>query len=289
MLNVCMGDDSRHIIYDYAEVQTELEYPFALKSMGQFYCDDSYFTERDGLEECLLIYTISGSGKVCHGGVSRSLEAGSLVLMDCREYQDYRTSKGDHWLFFWMHFTGKSAFDYVRLINRGRLEVTQLKPERFDGYRRRLLELCAEQLQTAPLDICLLIAELLSAVVHLQQEKRLQSSALGQEAIGRAVDYAKEHFAEPISVEELASAAMLSTYYFIRLFKELMGISPHKFIIKLRINEARRLLLMSGDSVAMIGERCGFNDCKNFILQFKRMTGTTPLKFRKEALPFTVL
>lgn len=99
----------------------------------------------------------------------------------------------------------------------------------------------------------------------------------------KARSFIQEHFREDISVEELAASIDLSVSYFRRLFHEAYGYSPMQYIIHLRIENARDLLLSGEVNVTEAAELSGFDDIYYFSTLFKKKTGTTPTQLlRKE-------
>ena len=67
--------------------------------------------------------------------------------------------------------------------------------------------------------------------------------------------------------------------YFQKLFKEIHGISPKKYIIQLKINHACDLLRLERYTVTQIAELCNFSDIYFFSRQFKEYMGITPTQF----------
>lgn len=80
----------------------------------------------------------------------------------------------------------------------------------------------------------------------------------------------------PLSVVELARAADLSPAHFSRAFRETTGHAPHQYLIHLRLERARRLLGVTGVTLAEVAQRSGFADQAHFTRHFKRKFGTTP-------------
>ena len=102
------------------------------------------------------------------------------------------------------------------------------------------------------------------------------------------VDYIIEHYNERIDIETLASKTFLSPRQFERRFQSLFHMSPGKFILKVRVDAAVRLLIESESSVTQIALQCGFYDNSHFTRQFKHWMGISPIQFRKQfSLPVT--
>ena len=89
-------------------------------------------------------------------------------------------------------------------------------------------------------------------------------------------NYIDENFKEKIDVKDIARASCLSEFHFYRSFKEAFGISPHNYLIKKRLNEAKKLLLKNNSSVGEIAFKCGFVDIHSFSKTFKKHFGYSP-------------
>lgn len=98
--------------------------------------------------------------------------------------------------------------------------------------------------------------------------------------IARVVDYIQEHYAEPISVDELAQIALQSRYHFIRSFKSAVGMSPYQYVLHLRMEEAKRLLRETSFNVTEISYRLGFAAPSQFYRVFGKLIHYTPEQYR---------
>jgi len=95
----------------------------------------------------------------------------------------------------------------------------------------------------------------------------------------RAVEYMQAHYSAPLRVSTLAAMAEVSVAQLERLFRHVFQITPQQMLIKLRIEEATRLL-QGGASIAEIGQSCGFSDQSAFARQFKATVGMPPRDYR---------
>ena len=96
------------------------------------------------------------------------------------------------------------------------------------------------------------------------------------------IDYVDAHLDRDLSLKELATSVQMSPYYFSRLFKETIGITPHQYVIRCRVDRAKKLLKQGKLSIADIATQVGFVDQSHFHRYFKRLVGVTPKTFFKQ-------
>lgn len=95
-------------------------------------------------------------------------------------------------------------------------------------------------------------------------------------------DYIELHAEEPLDLEALASHLGYSKYYLSRRVKEETGCTVNNYIQAVRVERAKMLLSYTDLSVAAIGERLCFATASHFSTVFKRLTGTTPARYREK-------
>ena len=110
----------------------------------------------------------------------------------------------------------------------------------------------------------------------------LASTENSATAITKVMDYIKENYASPLNNELLSSMSGYHEYHLNRLFVKHTGTSIHKYILNIRINEAKKMLLTTEHSLATIAENVGFNSNTHFSSYFKQVIGISPLEFRKQ-------
>ncbi|WP_028022032.1 AraC family transcriptional regulator [Enterovibrio calviensis] len=106
----------------------------------------------------------------------------------------------------------------------------------------------------------------------------------------RAKDFIQANIDKDISIDDIANAASLSKFHFIRLFRAQFGITPHQYVLNCRINGARKAL-ESGMQSSDVAQAFGFSDSSHFNRRFKRVFGMTPKQYQLQvrALPPPVL
>ena len=111
------------------------------------------------------------------------------------------------------------------------------------------------------------------------QTVREDTGGLGRRPLRLVLDYIQDHLAEEISLETLAGVAGLSPFHFARLFKKTVGIAPHQYLIRRRVERAKELLLTTEIEIAEIAVQVGFCDQSHLTSHFKRTYGIAPGAF----------
>ncbi len=94
--------------------------------------------------------------------------------------------------------------------------------------------------------------------------------------IGLATSWIRSHFAEPISIDQLAARARMSPTSFHRHFKAVTTMSPLQYRTQIRLQEARRLMLTDGKDAGAIGYDVGYDSASQFNREYRRLFGRPP-------------
>ena len=93
----------------------------------------------------------------------------------------------------------------------------------------------------------------------------------------QTIEYMKSNFDENLKLENLAQISGLSKYHFLRKFKEEFNMTPHTYLLQIRIQNAKNMLL-NHDSLTDIALSCGFSDQSHFTRVFNKIYGMSPGK-----------
>lgn len=104
---------------------------------------------------------------------------------------------------------------------------------------------------------------------------------LNTREVRRVVDYIESHFAEDIGLSDLAAETGLSEYHLTRSFRETMGLSPQRYLMFRRVQEAQKLLEESQAPFEEIALLVGFDTAAEFIEVFHHVAGHAPEQYRK--------
>ena len=102
-------------------------------------------------------------------------------------------------------------------------------------------------------------------------------------AVKKALEFIREHYEAPISLQDVADAAEVNPAYLSYLFKQEMKIGFSNYVQELRIDCAKKLLSETNCKVKDVALRSGFGDYHYFSKTFKKFTGLSPAEYRKES------
>lgn len=252
---------------------------------GHFRKGPRYATYREqGTRDWLLVYTVSGAGRFGHADGDCEAGPGDMVLLRPGTLHDYSTTQGrQRWEPLWAHFIPRPHWipwldwpEEAPGIFRLRLHDHEFLPR----IKRRFHDLV--QLNAGPSRQRELLA--LNALEEILlwcdlANPRRETAGLDSR-IRRALEFVCEHFAEPLTVTQIAEYCGLSPSRFAHLFRTQTGETPQRYLELQRLNRARQLLEFTQEPVAAVARAVGFDNPFYFTLRFKRHSGASPRAWR---------
>ena len=119
---------------------------------------------------------------------------------------------------------------------------------------------------------------LYSILQHLAAEQGREENGL----LRPALTYLEANYADPtLNNTRLAEVAHISEVYLRRLFSAAYGVTPHRYLLELRIKVARGMLASGQGTVGRVAEECGFSSVYHFCRAFRAATGMTPTEYMR--------
>jgi AraC family transcriptional regulator len=116
-----------------------------------------------------------------------------------------------------------------------------------------------------------------SSVRKLERER---PGGLPGTSLRTALDYVGDNLAADLSLAEIAREVGMSPYHFSRMFKVSVGVSPHQYVMRQRIERAKALLKHTDLPVGVVAREVGFASSSHFAHQFRRLVGSAPSDLR---------
>ncbi len=203
--------------------------------------------------------------------------AGSIILFNPGDVHAPASADGEGWSFRTLFFEDSAYRKYSLALNKALLRFK--KPFIADpGTAARLLHLhqrleqtgTALGLESALLEILAEIAER-----HVGLSASEHSASKETNKVRRVKEYIEAHYSKNITLDMLAEVSGFGIYHLLRTFRSVVGLTPHAYLIQIRIEAAKKLLL-SGATAAATALSTGFVDQSHFHRHFKRIIGVTP-------------
>jgi len=127
-----------------------------------------------------------------------------------------------------------------------------------------------------------IVLELAATVIRLANRAPQKELSLARHAsrIANVLRYLESASAKPLLLTDLAEAAGLSRYHFLRTFKRVTGVTPHQWLLRRRLRNAAERLGSSREPITEIALDVGFDDLSNFIRSFRAEFGVSPRGYR---------
>ncbi len=249
---------------------------YHVNQFGHFYCDENYHIARDGIALHLLVYVCSGSLYLEIDGKQYIAEKDQVALLDCTRPHAYYCK--EHTDFLWFHYGGNSTRGYSDYLYE---EFGVVFSGEFVPALKRNFERVIHYSREVPpnehmvsVHVAEIIGRLASPGMRSASNKQLEP----------AVRYIRDHFQEPITLEELADLCSMSKSHFIRSFGKYANRTPHEYLLAYRLAHSKQLLLTTDLSIEQIAEECGFNSASHFARAFRKANEISPTEFR--VIPF---
>ena len=110
---------------------------------------------------------------------------------------------------------------------------------------------------------------------------RRTAGTITDRRLARVTDYMRAHLAAPLTLDVLAREAHVSKFHLVRLFRGRTGVTPHAFLVGLRLDAGRRLLAATNQSVGQVATACGYASAAAFGAAFRSRFGETPSDLRR--------
>lgn len=278
MLTYTMDIEKRSTWFRSTPSKTGRSLPFFCTEAGTFYARERFVTERSHKDAYLVFYTLGGAGIIEQGGQSVALGQNQALLMDCRAPQRYVTDPAcHHWYHLWAHVNGAGADAISQAMGLPKLQPVSLPLADVKPIFETIFENMKKEGYIESLTTSLAVDKLLTSIA-LAPDSR--GSFVEFDAVSVVRRYMEEHYAEDLRVDDVAREAAISTSQLIRLFKRQLGTTPHSYLLRYRITQAKELLAETTLPVATIARQVGFASESNFSYRFGEMCGQSPSAYR---------
>lgn len=223
------------------------------------------------------------------------LHKGEGVLINSKRIHSNRSPKGEYCLFRYViiHPSYLAASPYVEqkyiapLLQKETFSYLLLKEGMWTEpilkeIHRMFQKQQDEAMELEIIEVSYRVARLLFN--HFQPEmKEAPLSSMYDVAFKNMLGYLQEHYTEKVSLEVLTEVGNIGKTLCTKLFKKFTSKTPGEYLIKYRIVKSIELLKSSDMDITEIAYAVGFSSNSHFTKTFREITGTTPLKYRRDS------
>ncbi len=173
------------------------------------------------------------------------------------------------------NFTGNGYKHMVlELYSVVKRAIIQISPDALMNYADKLCDEIDDEKR---------FCEFFTQLFEYAKDYTQQHSDRNKLLIQKVKAYVEEHYAEELTLDDMADMIGYSTYYFMKLIKEYLGMSFGDFLTSVRMNNAKKLLLSTNMSISEVGYSVGYNDANYFARVFKRQEKVTPSEYKRQS------
>ncbi len=237
------------------------------------------------LDYHLVHYVVSGKGSFSCLGRQYELGPGDSFFIFPGELVSYASDKTDPWYYRWIGFKGTYADQLLSSIG-----ISSHKPTAHSGSGRRLNALFhhVQRILRQAKPNCdlqaggymrIILSEYVESAPPESSAKTEPVSDI-QQRVEQAIRWLTLQYSQPVSIENMAQALGYHRTHLSKMFKQYTGMPPMHFLLKIRMERAK-LLLLEPLTVEQIASSVGFSDALYFSKQFKKWYGCSPTEYRR--------
>lgn len=254
-----------------------------LQEVGSLQAIHPHTSKRSNLVSFLCFVVLSGEGELSYDGQNYQLHSGDCVFIDCRKAYSHSTSD-NLWSLQWCHFYAPSLpAVYEKYKERGGRPL--FHPENIDlftGLLSDLYNLAAMSDYIRDMRINEKLGTLLTLLMEQSWHPECMTVSRKRMELIEMKKHLDEHYAEKITLDDLAKRFFINKFYLSKIFKETYGTTVNNYLISKRITRAKQLLRFTDMTVDEIGVAVGMGDANYFSRMFRKVEGTSPSEYRKQ-------
>lgn len=272
---------TKHIPLPIGHLTFESHIPYHIESGGWHNCNEKYhFFRENGLKTGhLLFFSVSDGGRlILNHDPEIVLPASSAAWLPPSTRHSYFTAPGQNWEFYWIYVLDSPFLQFEKIFQKKQW----IHLPNMDSITREMEKLLhnkdKKSLNYQLHSSCSFsyIYHLLLQAAYLQPAEHTPCDLLIQNIIHEM----ETNFARDWNLSQCSQKYYVSVPQLIRRFRAETGMTPYAYLIHVRLQASEMLLRYTSMTVEEISRKTGFPSTSQYIMQFQKRYGTTPLKFR---------
>ena len=259
---------------------TPVSAPFIFESLGNHWKQDTVLRP-GGYPYYHYLQTEKGCGRIEVQGENYSLGANEGILIAPNVPHSYHRDSTT-WITMFATFTGTLAGSIPSMTENH--DVIFIEKEQGEHIQKLISNALRKYHQPSP-DLKSLSSDCYSLLLNFSDcaaSPKIQENPLYQRYVVPVIKEIETNYQLELTAAELNQSVFVSPQYLSRIFRRFLGCSVYEYVTMYRISRARELLLSNPHmKIQDIAGAVGFSDASHFIAMFRKITGITPLDFRK--------
>ncbi len=256
--------------------------PLYIKGLGIQENQEAIFRPK-GFTQYQWTYCNKGAGVLNIGGKNYPIQEGTGFFFSPGIPHSYHPTK-EPWEIYWVTFDGSYLPTLLELFHINPWEIFEPQDSEvclslYTHMEQQLKQDNMEKVSDSS-------ATLYQFLVLLKQSKKFTiSPSHNNKTLNKlkpVIAYMEEHYSRDITLEDLAGTIHISTHHLCKLFKTTFGMSPVQYLIQLRLQVSKKLLIQEPNlRIRDIASAVGYKDVSYFCTIFKEHETVSPLQFRQ--------
>lgn len=264
----------------YQYINSELAHAYLTYrvSCGHYFTTPEYDVNRVNFNSYQLICVKSGKLILESPDTNAEILPGHAVIIDCYAQHHYYTPEPTE--FTWLHYDGNNCRNIYNKLKEDRCLIQDgQNAMNLSIFMESLLTLARAEAPSSEIDLSENInRHILSLIKGFTKERQMHQT---NDLAMRAIDYIENNYTLPIKVSDIAKSLYISESNLLRVFNAQTGSSPHDYLRKYRLEQARIRILSTNDRIRDIAFSAGFNSEEYFSWAFKQKFGVSPGQYRR--------
>ena len=253
--------------------------PLQVSKLGITNPNPSYYIRRE-LSPCFIIeYIVSGHGYLEINGEKYKLNPGDAYVIHPGDTCVYYADKTDPYKKYWINFSAE--FFFSEMLKAYDINDRVFRGMDLSGFFEELFKL--EYISDTNDELFIPASKLIfGAIIEMVQHKENNTVTTGRDIAYQVRGMLYKSTSKHITIDDIAKKLYRSKNDITRQFKRKYSVTPHNYLLDMRIRRAKNMLINSKKSLAEIANHLCFSSEFHFSNTFKKRVGVSPSEFRKQ-------
>lgn len=252
--------------------------PFRISKFGITYPNKDYFIKRDPSPCFIIEYIVSGHGYLEINDEKYKINPGDAYMIHPGDFCTYYADKDDPYKKYWINFN--FAFFFTEMLKAYNINNRVFRGMNLSGFFDELFKL--EEKFVSNDEMYIHASKLIfNAIMEIALHEESNTTSTSQDIAHKVRILLNKSVSMRISIDDIAKKFYRSKNDITRQFKKKYNMTPHNYLLTIRIDRAKTFLINSKKSLAEIANHLCFSSEFHFSNTFKKMVGVSPSEFRK--------